>query len=267
MASISGTWARSFIDAHVASRQSFHNLATSSPADGMSRIASTPWPAYKHQLGKSAAIIGSRSTHAVTALRGASDGVRCDDVALAGTVTDRWASCGFPDVERPIAEYAMRRIGPSVLKADGQHGIGGFGPSNRTLVLVVRTGLLRRDEPRADQHAGRSGQQGAADVRAALVVGSPKISKTDKSKHRRGGLLLSDVRVGKTLNPLASCTQNCGAVRAGSGNAHGNCSRYEPHQSIVTEMGSSCSIEKSAPVDCKPPESAADANCVCWRSG
>ncbi len=58
----------------------------------------------------------------------------------------------------------MRRVCPFVLKADGQHGVGGFGPGDGALVVVVRTSLLRCDEARADQHAGRPGQKGAADV-------------------------------------------------------------------------------------------------------
>jgi hypothetical protein len=37
----------------------------------------------------------------------------------------------------------------------GQHGVGGFGPSDGTLVPVGRTSLLRCDETRADQHAAR----------------------------------------------------------------------------------------------------------------
>ena len=98
----------------------------------------------RHQLSKRAAIAGLRSKCAVTKFRSASRGVRGEDVALARTLTRRWASRGFPHLERLITQRTMRRVCPFVLKADGQHRVGGFGPSDGVLVIVVRSGLLGR---------------------------------------------------------------------------------------------------------------------------
>jgi len=59
----------------------------------------------------------------------------------------------------------------------------------------------------------------------ALVVGSPKNSKTDKSETSRHGLSRSDPRVDAVSNEPASCTQKCDAARAGTRDVHVNCSR------------------------------------------
>src|SRR5262249_48104706 len=114
------------------------------------------------------------------------DWIRSNNVALAWTLASWRAPRRFPLLERRVAQYTMRSIGPSVLKANGEHRVGGLSPNDRTLVLAVRASFLRCDEARADQHAGCASQKRAADVRACCNAAS--------SDHRQGFRFREDRR-------------------------------------------------------------------------
>ena len=58
---------------------------------------------------------------------------------------------GFPHLNRSVAQDAMRRICPAILKADRQYSVRGLGAAYCSLVLVVGASLLRCDEARAAQ--------------------------------------------------------------------------------------------------------------------
>src|SRR5262249_43435121 len=118
------------------------------------------------RLRDGALFVADRTGTRVTAFCGAGGGVRGEDVTLAGAFARRPAARSLPHLPLSITERAMWRIRPSVMKANCQPRVSGFRPSARGLVLVVRQSLLRRNEARADEHAGCPSHERAPNLHA-----------------------------------------------------------------------------------------------------
>src|SRR5471032_3081487 len=79
-----------------------------------------------------------------------------DDVTFSGTLAGCRAAGGLPRPHRAIPQRAMRCPHPAILVADRIDAVRGFCARERGFVGLVREGLGRGDEARAEKHPGRA---------------------------------------------------------------------------------------------------------------